>query len=959
MSSEFCLSHDDQLEHCTKLVILILQGARGGAIASFQSTEITNSTFRSCTVDTRPTALVNADGKGGALYVDTSTVRSGENLYIANSNFSSNTALGSMGTLGGSAVFTISRYVTIQNTVFVKNVASSIGSLKGGLCSGALHVRDALILDLKRTLFSSNRVETEYSVVSEGAAASIKNCSRVYLVNVTAEFNVLVSHSFAVRGAISVTNTSYLVVRALTLRGNAIAQSFVKGEPGPYRRMSGGGAFWGRVDSVEMLDCVVQENRIHPRTHLPQINGPPANGCGGGVAVEDAQVLILKNSTFHDNAIEGVTSGRGNIVFGGGLCGLRIAMVSVYGSQFTNNTLGAWNGNEQTEPYGGALFLESSVVVITATEFNFNGVGSRDGTVGFGGAIGGIMSSLSVVDCWFVGNFAIASFAGYAAGGGYGGGMAVEADFLYLLEVLFEDNIVMGEAEQVDQESASGGGALFLSRSLMLIIDSSSFNNNVVVATADKSESRFSGPLVGGAIADRFSQAMLIFNCQFSNNSVSGSGPSNPALGGAIYHAHESTFDQDFFYIFASRFWNNSVHGVSPVKPEEDGGFGCGGAVMTHAFGTFVPGYLVGSRFLVVDSTFLYNAAHGGNVPSAKSKGGSALGAALAVMNFDRVAVVRTNITRSLTVPGSGDIAGLACAAVFFFANHDTILYDSHLSLGRIRAANSFLSGSSIVGSSLFVQHFHNVTVERCSFDRGLAKAGNAVNYGGHAFGVIFLQHGNHVSFVNNMLISNYISGGDGHSGEAGTSNGILLATNVSRTVTINYCFFSDNTVMGGCSSKYAGGDGVSIVQTTSNLQLYNTLFIGNFVLGGKGNRGGGWALSIVLVLGHYDNSFNQVDLCNSSLVDSRIAGGDSELGVGGAAVGCLVIHSNTTQARTNIRNCMVTNTECTSGRSRLRDWSHGVRGGSLWIAGDLKFLQVVEISDSRFTRNLVFLARQ
>ena len=944
---------------------LMMIAGYGGAVLSFGRTEIRNSVFFSCSIVSTLSQAQRTNAAGGAVFVDTDVQGAVFDVTISNTIFSSNYLIGTHSSLVGSAVFSGARgRVVIHDVIFSNNGVSSNpygNSMDDYSCVGALYARSAASLTMKRVLFADNFIHGQNHALSEGAAMSILHCKQVILDDVTGERNLVLSNGQYSRGAMCVQNSTLVTSRGLHLKDNLLLHARAALDSDIKVTRSGGGAFFSHIEKLVLCQLIANGNMIQPEYESLGVDF--MESYGGGVYVKQVLKLEMQNCSFSGNVLStSVFDKTIRKVGGGGFCGAQITNASVSDSIFIGNTVTDNYGYSQSHGFGGALVLQAyEVVIIRTTTFRSNNVILYGNTQGFAGAVAAFADAVFVTDSEFAEN-TVSSVNDFGAA--YGGGGMIDAKFISVIGTSFQDNVALG-SHGTYLSTGSGGGALFLLEAISSVIHFCTFAHNCVISTTSTTSQAMvvEFPLIGGAVADQLSHSLLFVNCQFVNNTVLGAASfRSSASGGAVFHTHigDNEDPLNFFYVISSQFLGNGANGViAPSFSRSDGGNGYGGAILVRSFSEGTSGYIPSAKFLVDDCTFLKNAARGGSSSlTFDNIGGNAMGGALAIMNFQTVNITSSVFVGNINVAGAGGRAGFGFGSIFMYANYLIDINGSKLWLDKNQPANGFLTGSTAIASSLFVRLFNSLTVRGCSFSDGLARAGDGMVFGGHGFGAICLLLGNRVTFVDTEIARNRVNGGSGYAGEAGNSNGIFLAVNISRETIIQDCDIISNFVKGGSSSQDSGGDGISIVQTTSNIFLYNTRLKGNEVRGGAGNRGGGWGLSIILVRMTgiiKDNHFTRVDVYNTSLIGSRIYGGQSPLGIGGSAGGGLVIVNNATQPFITIRHSILKLSNSYSGRSTHK-WSHDVRGGSLWIRGGPAFPVLVEIADSLFANNAVSL---
>ncbi len=357
--------------------------------------------------------------------------------------------------------------------------------------------------------------------------------------------------------AVAITGSTVGEIKNTQFIGNVMNSSYT----GYHLQPASGALIFGSTlsapepSSVLLMDNVLfRENRITGGSSV----------AGGALAVENAEIETLRNSTFEGNFVS--TTYDGGIAQGGAIL-LLGNIGTMESSVFSKNYAKAASGYA----VGGAISAQSkfpdTARIIRKTDFLDNQALS-EGSFAYGGAIASMSKFSEITDVRFNGNKAEGeSAAGGGAlystgeielidrtefsnnssiahqGGGNGGALTSSADIRQIRNSVFSGNSVEGE-------TSAYGGAIYITGGSLKLVDNVSFTNNSVVSAASSA--------AGGAIFN-YSAAGKIRNSSFSGNKAKG----NNAYGGAIYTRADLTLEADNYdFSFSGNTAESKENGV-------------------------------------------------------------------------------------------------------------------------------------------------------------------------------------------------------------------------------------------------------------------------------------------------------------------------------------------------------------------------------------------------------------
>jgi hypothetical protein len=262
-------------------------------------------------------------------------------------------------------------------------------------------------------------------------------------------------------------------------------------------------------------------------------------GCGGGMYVKNARVLVT-NNIFRDNI--GSTSGTGA---GGGafVDNAQLGSATEFSEcTFTNNVASA-----MLTGWGGGLFLDAGTALthadVLACQFSGNAGSTKYEGYGGGAYVSGYVDMDTDV---FVANHAGRSQALW----GYGGGLYVwQAKALDLTNSTFRENVAV---ESPAQFSVSAGGAIYASTNITMTVI-----NNIIVRNEALDD--------GSAVLLESTDLGLPVNAWFWHNTMVGNLGSSTSgaitLGDnvGVSHAH-----------FTNNIIAGHARGIDVINPSDD-----------------------------------------------------------------------------------------------------------------------------------------------------------------------------------------------------------------------------------------------------------------------------------------------------------------------------------------------------------------------------------------------------
>jgi|GEM_PF-697884 len=228
---------------------------------------------------------------------------------------------------------------------------------------------------------------------------------------------------------------------------------------------------------------------------------------GGGMFVENASFLTLKNMVFANNRAIGADrgSGKGGAGSGGAVSLRKVASATMDNVVFENNLAqGGTGATRGGRAHGGAIFAYESTLVGTNLTFRDNLVqaGNSGGNGEDGGradALGGAVSfqersNGTLRQVTATGNRAIGGNAAVNSGGGYGGAFEGEEATLTLVDANIRDNLAQGGNAQ-NGWFAAGGGVMTINS--IVVVDRVQVINNVAQG-GNGTSGKFGVPNGGG-----------------------------------------------------------------------------------------------------------------------------------------------------------------------------------------------------------------------------------------------------------------------------------------------------------------------------------------------------------------------------------------------------------------------------------------------------------------------------
>ena len=320
--------------------------------------------------------------EGGAIYmIQRFSNRGSMTLAISNSEFRDNTVIRSAAR--GGAIFVTDGNVTISNSIFVNNSATSLG---GAIYAGNQVNDDAVEMHITESSFIDNRADASGGAVAISDSIQINQCS---FVNNTAKRGggaVLVvrdNSSVSIsESAFNLNSASYCGVFRISgvshnvkLTKSIFAQNRARGDSDIEHVLNGG----GERDDIAGVMCVRNASISVFGSAFSQNS---AIGYGGVLYVDDSKVNI-RESTFNDNSAQ----------VDGGVTYTEFYQVQfrIRHSVFTNNQAGGEGGvlaarrsgsyvgaerstfgNNTANDQGGVFFILGGSLRIKETNFYGN-----------------------------------------------------------------------------------------------------------------------------------------------------------------------------------------------------------------------------------------------------------------------------------------------------------------------------------------------------------------------------------------------------------------------------------------------------------------------------------------------------------------------------------------------------------------------------------------------------------
>jgi len=441
----------------------------GGAVFNYGGTnDILRSTFKGNKVET---------GNAGALFNANGCITT-----IKDSTFGGTKAGDSNFAVNGGAIYNNSGSITIENSSFTNNKATSTG--------GAIF-NEAVMTISGNSTFSGN--------ISDVMGGAITNSNILTLVDVTIKDNRAGAYGGAMYNNYSadITNTNFIGNSAVEGGGAIINYGGLDIKDSTFigniqtGTHYGGGAIFNYGGTNSLTNTTFKGNSA-------DLNN------GGAIFNDSGCQTTIKDSTFG-----GTITGEGNSAINGGAIYNASGLVSVENTKFINN---------KASTDGGAIFNSANTNLLAST-FSGNSATSN------GGAIFNSSGAMSVQNDTFSNNLSTIN----------GGAIYNYAD-LNILNTLFSSNsakadggaiynntgtvIATVEKTTFDGNSAINGGAVF-NNSGTLVVKNSSFTNN-------------SATLQGGAINNAATLNIVADtgNTTFTGNKAGG-------ISNAIYNSSE------------------------------------------------------------------------------------------------------------------------------------------------------------------------------------------------------------------------------------------------------------------------------------------------------------------------------------------------------------------------------------------------------------------------------------
>jgi len=492
---------------------------------------------------------------------------------------------------------------TLANAILAANADTDTGGCTGSGGYGA----DVITLDADVTLTAA---DTTNSNLFGGAYAGLPKISGSLTIQAGAgrviqrdpSYGCAASdaHSFRL---LQIDDAS---TKTITLQGLELRHGCAAPDDASSATASGGAIFEGDKTTLNVTDCVFEDNQVW--------------GSGLGSLAEGGAVVMLGPSTgssatftntrFLDNRAQGrADNSTYGVAQGGALYVDSSTTASLSGCVFTGNLASGGSGGLASPVYGGAVAFgagDSNLTSIDGCTFSGNqataGADSTgQGATAYGGAIGylGTNGSIgSLTDSIFEDNVAQGGTGSAGGGAAHGGAVACEGSCYMqnVSDVLFRGNQALGGGGGTGSGGAAIGGGLAGSDSVAW--DSVTFQDNAAKGGAGAS----GGAASGGAMTFRYSSGAVFANFTASGNLAQGgdattANAAGTAFGGAFYTNTSGTFRS------ITVADNRAAGGSDP---------GSGGAA--GGGGIFFQGITATVSYLVASGN---SASTGGGAPSA------------------------------------------------------------------------------------------------------------------------------------------------------------------------------------------------------------------------------------------------------------------------------------------------------------------------------------------------------
>jgi phospholipase/lecithinase/hemolysin len=548
-------------------------------------------------------------------------------------------------------------------------------------------------------------------------------------------------------------------------------------------------------------------------------------GIGGGLFNEAGASLSVTHCTFTNNQSVG-GAGRG---WGGGI--MNEGTTSVTASTFTGNV--STGGLEPPQPdntagvgYGGAIAnLFGATLAVSTSSFTGNrAIDGPNGIDGSGGAIGSAISSLTVSNCTFTDNQALAS-AGNGVGGAirsaldttssitncsftgnqaigfkasFGGAVSDEGETASITNSTFRTNQATGSGPGALAFGGAIENAIFNTAIPSLTVTNCTLTGNQSLGGAGGDGVNTFGFAQGGAIDSTGN--VTIVNSALTDNLVVGGAmaPGAPASATATSVGGGLSMDQPATLIVSnSTFAGNKVVGGAGTSA---GGISGPGIA---AIGGGIEDFSGGSAS-ITNSTFIGNSAVGGAGGSGQP-GGDGIGGGLDISYDTTATVTGTTFSGNQAVGGAGANAPVTDAAngssgagiggaislgtgVLFATPDTSSLVLSNCTLaGNVARGGAGLAGGNGgdgQGGGLAVLA-GSATVSGSTLALNVALGGSG-RLGGNGFGGgLYAAAGATVSLCGDTVRFNAAAGGAGSTPGQGSGGGLYLQTGSAASLDV------------------------------------------------------------------------------------------------------------------------------------------------------------------------------
>eukprot|EP00027_Filamoeba_sp_ATCC50430_P015322 CAMPEP_0168566746 /NCGR_PEP_ID=MMETSP0413-20121227/14595_1 /TAXON_ID=136452 /ORGANISM="Filamoeba nolandi, Strain NC-AS-23-1" /LENGTH=1522 /DNA_ID=CAMNT_0008598809 /DNA_START=230 /DNA_END=4798 /DNA_ORIENTATION=+ len=735
--------------------------------------------------------------------------------------------------------------ISIDSCYFINNTASS---LSGSSFGGAILTYDEI--NITNSIFVNNTVTspTPTGVAYAGAVyialetslfmeANIINCSFIANSVIGGVGDVPYSASecgYGIGGALLFAITADGA--NVNIQGSSFINNFVKGGD-CYHGIITGQASAGALDlaiAASYLTAVIDSTIFSGNSVTAGSQGNiGAYAYGGaaafGVGGYDSLVgnnLTVTNTIFDSNTVNGANSYLSLLSFGGGLVLTDCIDLVIANSSFLNNVVNGGFGTVASGPAeGGALVLQNTAkdfqILITDTIFSDNKAvaGSSDsgspadatgGAIFIAGQLS--QSNIELANVEFTRNFAIGGSTATKSVGGsaYSAALALFGSgfgaYLTLETCKFDRNSAIGGNGVLGGPGQGGAGVI--QSMTQVTISNSSFTDNLALGGSGSLvvNTAYGGQAYGGALCFADAPALII-NSNFSGNTAKGGkgaatqtvwdlqgqdgGSGGNAYGGSIYSTQGNTVN-----IIATEFSENCATGGEGGTPTGKG-FPVGSPGSSgKAFG----GAVGADSLIITDSQFQNNLAGDPNANTVQSAGG-AIGAG----NYLEIST--TSFSNNIAVASSQAFGGAILSAsltsiqnVSFEFNSVSLdsktgyggaLYvppptgnSSSVELVDIRMNNNTAAG---LGGAVFINNTETVIIQKGDI------LSNAAQYGGG----IYVFSEDSISPANQSLL-------------------------------IQSMNFTDNTAAFGGGALFISYDTLSQVNASAFLYQYNEALYGS-----------------------------------------------------------------------------------------------------------------------------------